>query len=245
MKVLTIGSPTSLEEFKKKFEDPEQKIPEDSEIPNQNKSNLNKLKNDFIYITDYEDINEKILNENQVVFDFFLNESIDSFEIYKDQSDLIIFANIPKSSLIEFKFYFGNFSPTLYGFNGLPGMINRKYLELTASSKKDADALNKICQELGTDYLIVDDRVGMVTPRILSMVINEAYFTVQEGTANKEDIDMAMKLGTNYPWGPFEWCQKYGVRNIYELLEALYEDTKDERYKICPLLKREYMMELQ
>ena len=108
--------------------------------------------------------------------------------------------------------------------------------------KKTKVDLTSVCDELGTDYLIVDDRVGLVTPRIICMIINEAYYTVQEGTATKADIDAGMKLGTNYPFGPFEWCAKIGVDHVYELLEAVYEDTKDERYKICPLLKKEYLL---
>ena len=62
-----------------------------------------------------------------------------------------------------------------------------------------------------------------------------------EGTASREDIDTGMKLGTNYPMGPFEWVAKWGLANIYELLEAMYLDSKDERYKTCPLLKQEYL----
>jgi 3-hydroxybutyryl-CoA dehydrogenase len=73
------------------------------------------------------------------------------------------------------------------------------------------------------------------------MIINEAYYTVQEGTANRDDIDQAMKLGTNYPMGPFEWCKKIGITDVYETLEALYNDTHDERYKICSLLKHDYL----
>jgi 3-hydroxybutyryl-CoA dehydrogenase len=73
------------------------------------------------------------------------------------------------------------------------------------------------------------------------MIINEAYYTVQEGTAEREDIDLGMKLGTNYPHGPFEWCAKIGIQNVYELLEAVYDDTKEERYKICPRLKKDYL----
>ena len=62
-----------------------------------------------------------------------------------------------------------------------------------------------------------------------------------EGTATREDIDAGMKLGTNYPLGPFEWATSWGIANIYELLEALYLDSKDERYKVCPQLKQEYL----
>jgi 3-hydroxybutyryl-CoA dehydrogenase len=92
---------------------------------------------------------------------------------------------------------------------------------------------------------VVADRVGFVAPRVICMIINEAFYTVQEGTASKEDIDQAMKLGTNYPYGPFEWCEKIGVIQVYELLDVVYNDTKDERYKIAPLLKQSYLQALQ
>jgi 3-hydroxybutyryl-CoA dehydrogenase len=55
-----------------------------------------------------------------------------------------------------------------------------------------------------------------------------------------EDIDKGMRLGTNYPNGPFEWCDRIGIRDVYETLEAIWCDTHDERYKICPLLKTRY-----
>jgi len=81
----------------------------------------------------------------------------------------------------------------------------------------------------------------MVTPRIIFMIINEACYTLQERTATIQDIDLGMKLGTNYPLGPFEWADKIGIKNVYETLLAVYEDTKDERYKICSLLKTMYL----
>ena len=71
------------------------------------------------------------------------------------------------------------------------------------------------------------------------MIINEAYFAIQENIASRGDIDLAMKLGTNYPFGPFEWCEKIGIKNVYDLLNAVYESTKDERYKVCELLEEE------
>jgi 3-hydroxybutyryl-CoA dehydrogenase len=91
---------------------------------------------------------------------------------------------------------------------------------------------------------MVEDRIGLVTPRVVCMIINEAYYAVLEGTASREDVDLAMKLGSNYPFGPFEWSNRIGVKHVYELLEAVYEDTRDERYKICPLLKKEYLAAL-
>jgi 3-hydroxybutyryl-CoA dehydrogenase len=105
--------------------------------------------------------------------------------------------------------------------------------------QSDLSSLEKVCKELSTEFVVVEDRVGMATPRVICMIINEAYFTVQEGTATREDIDVAMKLGTNYPYGPFEWCEKIDIRNVYQLLQSVYQETKDERYKICSLLKEE------
>jgi len=88
-------------------------------------------------------------------------------------------------------------------------------------------------------YLRVEDRVGMISPRIICMIINEAYYTLQEGTASKKDIDSGMKLGTAYPHGPFEWANIIGLKNVYTLLCAIFHDTMDERYKVCNLLKTE------
>lgn len=121
------------------------------------------------------------------------------------------------------------------GMNLLPTFINRSLAEVSGESKLAQGKL----EELGWEIRKVESRVGMITPRVIFMIINEAYYTVQEGTASKEDIDIGMKLGTNYPHGPFDWSQKIGLINIYKTLDAIYNDTKEGRYKICPLLKQE------
>lgn len=131
-----------------------------------------------------------------------------------------------------------------FGFNGLHGFILMPLLEVTLLEGGDVGKLDAVMRELRLDYRLVQDRVGMVTARILCMIINEAFFTVQEGTATRDDIEIAMKLGTNYPYGPFEWCQRIGVNVVYRLLESVYQDTHDMRYKISPLLKKEYLRSL-
>lgn len=94
-----------------------------------------------------------------------------------------------------------------------------------------------ILSELGITYSIVPDRVGMIFPRIVSMIINEATQVYSEQVASKEDIDTAMKLGTNYPFGPLEWADKLGVGLVYNLLTALQRDFGEDRYRPHPLLK--------
>ena len=176
-----------------------------------------------------------------VIFDFSVEESPENLEIYSDIIGLPVFVNSAKTSLAELAYMNGQVDCHLFGFNGLPTFVNREVLEVSLLKQIQKDDLQAICKKLQTEFAIVDDRVGMVTPRIICMIINEAYYTVQEGTAGKEDIDLGMKLGTNYPYGPFEWAERIGVDNVYELLEAVYDDTKDERYKICSLLKKEYI----
>ena len=126
-----------------------------------------------------------------------------------------------------------------FGFCGLPTLLNRPLLEVSLWHESNHEKLTETCAALGTDYRVVADRVGLVTPRVICQIINEACFTVQEGTATMQDVDLGMKLGTSYPHGPFAWANAIGVERVYAVLEAMWHDTHDERYKVCPLLKRQ------
>ncbi|HYG04383.1 MAG TPA: 3-hydroxyacyl-CoA dehydrogenase family protein [Chryseosolibacter sp.] len=193
----------------------------------------------YVLVNDHRHA-EKVGEKTDLIFDFLIEERPDQFQRYVNS--VPAFLNTAKISLSELIHLSGK-KPTgsVFGFNGLPTFINRAFIECACWQETDEPELRKIAENLGTQVMIVDDRVGLVTPRVVCMIINEAYYTVQEGTASREDIDMAMKLGTNYPFGPFEWSQRIGVHHVYELLEAVYDDTRDERYKICPLLKKEYL----
>lgn len=78
------------------------------------------------------------------------------------------------------------------------------------------------------------DVAGFVTPRIISTIVNEAYFALAEKVSTKEEINIALKLGTAYPYGPFEWSEKIGLHNIAALLHKLSAEQK--RYTPNPLL---------
>ncbi len=184
---------------------------------------------------------EKILDAHELTIDFLIDKRPGFFQTYASKPVTVLLNTCAISLVALAQSANHQLACTAFGFNGLPTMFNRQFLEVSVLRNTDAAALKKICQELKTDYLLVDDRVGLVTPRVVCMIINEAYYTVQEGTASREDIDLAMKLGTNYPFGPFEWCEKIGLKNVYELLQAIYEDTKDERYKISALMRKEYL----
>lgn len=185
---------------------------------------------------------EKFFAKHDVIFDFSIDEDPAQMEVYRDHPTAIAFLNTAKINLAQLGAVVNHqINCTLFGFAGLPTFLNREILETSLYKADQKSKLEDICAKLTTKFQLVEDRVGLVTPRVICMIINEAYFTVQERTATREDIDMAMKLGTSYPFGPFEWANKIGIKNVYKLLEAVYEDTKDDRYKICPLLKKEYL----
>lgn len=118
--------------------------------------------------------------------------------------------------------------------NGWPGFANNPIKEIAAANEGTAIQL---FEAMGWQFKVVPDVVGFVTPRVIAMIINEAYFTLEADVSTKEEIDIAMKLGTNYPFGPFEWADKIGLKKIYQLLAKLSSDSK--RYKPCDLLIKE------
>jgi 3-hydroxybutyryl-CoA dehydrogenase len=190
-------------------------------------------------------------DENQVVVgqinsaDLFIDMQFDTLPNHIEQYHGVHVPMLLGAVKIQLAAAIGNKTDTLnapiFGFNALPTFINRKVAEVSLLHPHQANELNALMQSLNWDYKLVNDRVGLFTPRVICMIINEACYTLQEGTASKRDIDTSMKLGTGYPYGPFEWADLIGVKEVYEVLAALYEDTKEERYKICPLLKTQYL----
>jgi 3-hydroxybutyryl-CoA dehydrogenase len=177
---------------------------------------------------------------SDVVFDFIIEANLEKIEIYVGANTVPVFFNTAKLTLRKIRSASAQpLAFPFFGFNGLPTLVNRPVLEVSLLKKEDHSALQLICSQLTTDFLMVEDSVGLITPRVICMIINEAYLTAEEGTATREDIDMAMKLGTNYPFGPFEWSARIGLKNVYEILMAVYQETKDDRYKISALLSKE------
>lgn len=121
--------------------------------------------------------------------------------------------------------------------NAWPGMLQRPVTEIAVKEDTLNDDIKIFFDQLQWKYQLVPDEPGMITPRVLSMIINEAYFTLGDEVSSKEEIDIAMKLGTNYPLGPFEWSEKIGLKKIHELLTVL--GKKDGRYVIAPALEKE------
>ncbi len=184
-----------------------------------------------------ENTNNILESNFDVIFDLNFDDHLDSIDAYKNlNSETILCLSAIKIQLEN------NIPKSLWkqtsGINALPTFLNRNSLEYCSVENINLDKL----VPLGWQHFYkVESRVGMISARVICMIINEAFFTLQEGTANRQDIDKGMKLGTAYAFGPFEWCEKIGIKNVYEVLDAMGNDTKDDRYKICSLLKTEYL----
>jgi 3-hydroxybutyryl-CoA dehydrogenase len=100
-----------------------------------------------------------------------------------------------------------------------------------------------IMAALGKLPLWVDDPPGMVAPRMLAMLVNEAAFAVGEGVAPEETVDEAMVLGVNYPHGPIEWGRSLGLDRILAVLEHLQKEFGEDRYRPAPWLRRQVRIE--
>jgi 3-hydroxybutyryl-CoA dehydrogenase len=92
---------------------------------------------------------------------------------------------------------------------------------------------------LGFTPLPVADSPGLVVARTLAMLVNEAADAVQQGVCTPEGADAAMKLGVNYPAGPFEWLKAWGVAGVAGVVQALDAGYRGERYRLSPWLQRQ------
>lgn len=126
-----------------------------------------------------------------------------------------------------------NFSDNVIRINAWPGFLTRADWEVAG---KVNEAIKDFFIKIKKTYTVVPDEPGMIAARIIAMIINEAYYALEENISTKEQIDIAMKLGTSYPYGPFEWSDKIGLKNIYALLNRL--SAHDKRYLPAPLLQQ-------
>lgn len=89
----------------------------------------------------------------------------------------------------------------------------------------------------GVNPVLIADTPGLLVARTIAMLINEAADAVQQGVCTEVDADAAMKLGLNYPAGPFEWLADWSATAIIELLDRLDAYYRGERYRVSPWLR--------
>jgi len=124
--------------------------------------------------------------------------------------------------------------------NGWPGFFKRSLVEASCNSSSLKEKTERIFNGLNKKTEWVPDEPGFITARVIAMIINEAWYALEEGISTKEEIDVAMKLGTNYPYGPFEWGNQIGLKNIYALLDKL--GKSNNRYQPAALMKKQVIV---
>ena len=116
-----------------------------------------------------------------------------------------------------------------------------KLVEVIAGENTTPEMVAKIkaiAVELGKDPVQVNEAAGFVVNRILIPMINEAAFIKMEGVSNIAGIDTAMKLGANHPMGPLELGDFIGLDVCLAIMDVLYNETGDSKYRACPSLRK-------
>ena len=116
-----------------------------------------------------------------------------------------------------------------------------KLVEVIAGVNTPVETVNtikKISEEIGKTPVQVEEAAGFVVNRILVPMINEAVGIYADGVASVEGIDTAMKLGANHPMGPLELGDLIGLDICLAIMEVLYNETGDSKYRPHPLLRK-------
>lgn len=129
--------------------------------------------------------------------------------------------------------------PSFVRINAWPTFLSSALVEASCLNDEKKKRAEEALSLFNKKIEWVPDEPGFITPRIICMIINEAFFALSDGVSTKGEMDTAMKLGTNYPYGPFEWAQKIGLENITTLLTTL--SKHQSRYTPSKLLLETYL----
>jgi 3-hydroxybutyryl-CoA dehydrogenase len=126
----------------------------------------------------------------------------------------------------------------MHFFNPAPVMKLVEVIQGANTPDDMVDKIKKISEDLGKTPVQVNEAAGFVVNRILVPMINEGIFVYSEGVSDIAGIDTAMKLGCNHPMGPLELGDYIGLDIVLAIMDVLYSETGDSKYRACPLLRK-------
>jgi len=126
----------------------------------------------------------------------------------------------------------------MHFFNPAPTI---KLLEVVVGHVTSNDTYDTVCavgEKMGKTIVTSQDKAGFIVNRLVIPFINEAVFLLEEGVGTREDIDHGSKLGLNHPMGPLELADLIGLDVMVAIMDALYDELKDSKYRCAPLMRR-------
>lgn len=134
-----------------------------------------------------------------------------------------------------------NRSDKVIGCHFMNPVYLKEYVEVIKgyyTSEETINTINSFFDEIQKKAIIINDFPGFVSNRISHLFMNEAIFTVQDGTATPEQVDMVFKKCFNHKMGPLETADLIGLDTVYKSLLVLYESYRDSKYRPAPLLEK-------
>jgi 3-hydroxybutyryl-CoA dehydrogenase len=126
----------------------------------------------------------------------------------------------------------------MHFMNPVPIMKLVEVIRGLETSDETYEATRRLAEAMGKTVVVAQDFPGFIVNRILIPMLNEAVYALYEGVASAEDIDAAMKLGTNQPMGPLTLADFIGLDTVLAIAEVLHDGLGDSKYRPCPLLRQ-------
>lgn len=126
----------------------------------------------------------------------------------------------------------------MHFMNPVPLMALVEIIRGLATTDETYDLVKAAAEKMGKTTVLGRDMPGFIVNRVLMPYINEAVYALYEGIGSVEDIDTAMKLGTNVPMGPLTLADFIGLDTCLAILEVLQDGMGDSKYRPCPLLRK-------